>query len=62
VWIEPAEKSLEADIENELKPLMQNIIVLEKMRTTIFERFKRRERRRQKALIRNHRNNFNFSV
>jgi predicted membrane-bound dolichyl-phosphate-mannose-protein mannosyltransferase len=28
VWIEPAEKSLEADIENELKPLMQNITLL----------------------------------
>jgi hypothetical protein len=28
VWIEPAERSLEADIENELKPLMQNITLL----------------------------------
>jgi hypothetical protein len=28
VWIEPAEKSLEADIENKLKPLMQNITLL----------------------------------
>jgi hypothetical protein len=28
VWIEPAKKSLEADIENELKPLMQNITLL----------------------------------
>jgi len=28
VWIEPAKKSLEADVENELKPLMQNITLL----------------------------------
>jgi hypothetical protein len=28
VWIEPAEKSLEAYIENELKPLMQNVTLL----------------------------------
>jgi hypothetical protein len=28
VWIEPAKKSLEADIENKLKPLMQNITLL----------------------------------
>jgi len=28
VWLEPAKRSLEADIENELKPLMQNITLL----------------------------------
>jgi predicted membrane-bound dolichyl-phosphate-mannose-protein mannosyltransferase len=27
-WIEPAEKNLEADVENELKPLMLNITLL----------------------------------
>lgn len=28
MWIEPAKKSLESDMENELEPLMRNITLL----------------------------------
>jgi len=45
VWIEPAERNLEADVENELKPLMQNITLLKENADNYLQEIKRGEGR-----------------
>jgi hypothetical protein len=45
VWIEPAERNLEADVENELKPLMQNIKLLKENADSYLQEIKRGEGR-----------------